>query len=293
MSYINAQSIPEALNSLKEAGGEARIIAGGTDLYLQPLPPILVDITRIKELGEIRKKGNELEIGAGVTHEEISASCFLQEKAKVLSQACSQVGSPQIRNLGTLGGNVVNAAPAADSAVGLITLEAKAVIKHCKGENREVSLEQLYQDYHRSALEHGQEILTAFRLKYHGVGEGSAFQRFASRKALSLPMVSAGAWVSVEDGHIVGLRLVAAPINPAPTRLRQTEQELLGEPTAAVTFQKAADLAWEEVITRDSPLRGSAEYRRHLATVGIKRALEEAVRNSFLGKPEDKAGDDH
>jgi len=291
VTYINATTIAQALGALREQKGKARVIAGGTDLYLQQLPEILVDISGIDKMRQIQITGEILELGSGITHAQTFASSLLQERATCLSEACSYVGSPQIRNLGTLGGNVVNAAPAADAAVGLVTMDARAILVDCEGGNKEAPLEELYQGYNRTTLDNSREILMALKFTVHHPGEGSSYQRFSSRKSLSLPIVSVGAWAKVKDKQISGVRLVAAPLNPSPTRLRRVEKELEGAFASPETYRKAGELAREEAVTRDSPLRGSGEYRRHLVGVGVERALREAVYRAMGIPSEEKAGD--
>jgi CO/xanthine dehydrogenase FAD-binding subunit len=280
MSYQIVRQLDQALRLLREGGGEARIIAGGTDLFLQPLPPILLDLSSLPEAALLMEKENQLVAGACVTHTAAAASPLLQARATALAEACGQVGSPQVRNLGTLGGNVVNAAPAADAAVALVALGARAVIVDTVSSYREEAVENLYEQYNRSKVDSSKEILLRFLLNAHGPGEGSAFQRFASRKALSLPMFSVAASVRVERGLLQEVRLVAAPVKPAPTRLLQVEEKLKGLPAAEETWRLAAGWAREEITVRSSPLRCSADYRRQLAGVLTARVLEGAAQRA-------------
>ncbi|MDZ4133779.1 MAG: FAD binding domain-containing protein, partial [Dethiobacteria bacterium] len=111
MSYIKAESLDQALDLLKEFAPEPRIIAGGTDLFLQDLPQNLIDIGSLKIMKMIEEKEGQLVIGAAVTHGMATNAALIINKATALAEACSQVGSPQVRNIGTLGGNVMNAAP--------------------------------------------------------------------------------------------------------------------------------------------------------------------------------------
>lgn len=288
MSYRIAADLEQALRSLGESRGECRVIAGGTDLYLGNLPPALVDLTAVTEIAVLLEKEGQLMIGACVTHAAAAASPLLSVKATALAQACLQVGSPQVRNLGTLGGNVVNAAPAADAAAALVALGARAVIVDTGSSYREEFVEDLYEQYYRSKVDSSKEILLHFLLKSHGPGEGSAFQRFASRKALSLPMFSVAASVRLEHGLLREVKLVAAPVKPAPTRLVQTEEKLKGLPAGAETWRLAAEWAREEITVRSSRLRCTAEYRRHLAGVLTGRVLEDAVHRAEQAK----AGED-
>lgn len=280
MSYCVAKELETALQFLRDQNGEARVIAGGTDLFLQDLPGGLVDLAGLPEVLGIDEKDGEILVGAAVLHADAASSPLFQHNATALAEACQQVGSPQVRNLGTLGGNVVNAAPAADAAVALVALAAKAVIIDIDLQQREEPVENLYAQYNRSRIDSSREILLRFRFKAHRSGEGSAFKRFASRKALSLPMFSVAAFVHLAEGCLEEVRLVAAPVKPAPTRLVQAEERLRGLPSTAETWRLAGTLVGEEVTVRDSALRCSANYRRHLAGVLASRALAEAARRA-------------
>lgn len=287
MSYRIAEDLEQALFFLREEGGRARLIAGGTDLFLQPLPPALVDLTEVAALSALREEGGRLIVGACLTHAAAAASSLLRGKASALAEACAHVGSPQIRNQGTLGGNVVNAAPAADAAVALVALGARAVIVDTAGIYREEPVENLYDRHNRSKVDSSREVLTCFLTDAHGPAEGSAFKRFASRQALSLPMFSVAAYLRVEQGRLQEVRLSAAPVKPAPTRLPAVEKQLVGLPAVPETFDLAADLVRREITVRGSVLRCSADYRRHLAGILAVRALTEAALRATISKAGD------
>ncbi len=284
MAYLRVKSIKEALTLLKETRLEARVIAGGTDLSLQGLPENIIDIGSIDILKGIAEKDGLIEVGAAVTHATAATSALIFDKAAALAEACSQLGSPQIRNIGTLGGNVINAAPAADAAVALVALEAKAELIDTAENLRQISVNQLYAGFNCSAVDCSLELLIKFLLEPCLAGEGSAFVRFAARKALSLPMVNAAARVKIENRLISDISLVVAPVKPAPTRLVRAESMLIGEPANKETWQKAELSAAEEVDVRSSLLRCSADYRKHLIGVAASRALQRAAFRALSGK---------
>ncbi len=284
MSYHVVNSLEQALAALKDGGKKSRIIAGGTDLFLEKLPDDLLDISSLAEALTIEERYGDLLIGAAVTHARAAVSPLLYEKAAALTEACAQVGSPQVRNIGTLGGNVVNAAPAADAAVALAALGAKAVLFDCKGNSRTVGLEELYAGFNCSAIDSCRELLLRFVIRDGGPGSGSAFARLAVRKALALPLANAAAWLKVENNCLREVRLVVAPVKPAPTRLLKTESMLAGKPLTADSWRGAARAAMEEVEVRGSLLRCSADYRRHLIGVLVGRVLELAAGRALSGK---------
>jgi CO/xanthine dehydrogenase FAD-binding subunit len=286
MSYIKAESLEQALALLKESAAGSRVIAGGTDLFLGELPDQLIDISSIEDLKGINEKVGLLELGAAVTHTMAASSELIINKATALAEACSQVGSPQVRNIGTLGGNVINAAPAADAAVALVALGATAELIDTEENIRCVPIDQLYDRFNCSAVDCSSELLSKLLFEPCESGEGSAFVRFAARRALALPMVNAAARVKIENGLISSVYLVAAPINPAPTRLVKTEALLRGEPAGEDGWLKAEKSASEEAEVRGSQLRCSADYRKHLVGVLAGRALRTAALRALGGKDE-------
>ena len=279
--YLSPASVEEALDILKSHQGQAQIIAGGTDLTLDFKDQIrevkcLVDISGIRELGKIEQDGDNIKIGATVTHRQVASSKLIQEQALVLTEAVLAIGSPQIRNQGTVIGNVVNAQPAADAAVALFALEAKAEITSLNGK-RLVPVEELYQAVGVSKVDSTAEIVTALYFPSLRNNQGSAFMRLAQRKALALPMLNVAVVITVQDDHFEEARLVVAPVAPIPFRSRKAEAVLSGSPIGLDAINKAAELAASEAEPRDSDLRGSAEYRKEMVKVLVRRALEQAV----------------
>jgi len=284
MSYVKVKTLQEAQSLLNELTPQAQVIAGGTDLFLQEKPEHLIDISALSELKVISEKDGLLEVGAAVTHSMAGVSSLLLKKATALSEACLQVGSPQVRNVGTLGGNVINAAPAADSAVALAALGAETMITDRFGSTRKAALDQLYSGFNCSAVDCSSDILVKFTFPSCGTGEGSAFTRFAARRALALPMANAAVRIKIEGGIIARIAVVAAPVKPAPARLKQTEAMLTGQSAAEETWLKAEKYASEEAEVRGSLLRCSADYRRHLIGILVGRALRTAAERARAGK---------
>ncbi len=281
MSYMVAASLEQALKILHEKGGNVQVIAGGTDLYLKKPLPDLVDVSSVPEILGICRDEGMLSIGAGVTHTEAAASAVIQSEAEALAEACRRVGSPQVRNMGTIGGNLVNAAPAADAAVALVALGAKALLVNHAGSSREAFVEDLYAGYNCSYVDGSSEILLRFLVEPCGQGMGSAFMRFAPREALSLPLVNSAAFVRLRENIIEEVRVVIAPVKPAPTRLVETEKLVLGCKPGEDIWRKVEYTAASEVEVRGSLLRCSEEYRYHLVGVLARRALKKAVERAL------------
>ncbi|MBA7671957.1 Carbon monoxide dehydrogenase medium chain [subsurface metagenome] len=282
--YSSPKSVQEALEILQSCKGQARIIAGGTDLIPELKEQTrkvkcLVDIVGIEPLKKIEQDGDNIKIGAGVTHSDVASSKLIRKKAAVLAEAASAVGSPLIRNQGTVVGNVVNAQPAADTAVALSALEAKAEITFVGGV-RLIPLDELYEGIGVSKIDSTSEIVTSLHFKSLTNDQGSAFDRLARRKALALPMLNVAVVVTVQNGRFEEARIMVAPVAPMPFRARRAEAALRGTATSLDSINKAAGLAAVEAQPRDSQLRGSAEYRKEMVKVLVRRALEQATQRA-------------
>ena len=286
--YLFPGSIQETLEILQSRNGNARIIAGGTDLIPQLKAraknvSCLVDISRIKELSVIEEKNNSILVGAGVTHAQLASSPLIRKRALVLAEAALAIGSPLIRNQGTIAGNIINAQPAADTAVALFSLDAQVEISTIKG-NKTIPIDKLYDGIGISKIDSTAEIVTAVCFKCLEDNQGSSFQRLAQRKALALPMLNAAAVVMINKNNFDEARITVAPVAPLPFRAHKAEAALKGTAIDAESINKAADLAAMESQPRDSALRGSSEYRREMVTVLVRRALNLAVQRAR--KPE-------
>ena len=237
-----------------------------------------MDLSRVAELKGIHDQGGVIRIGAGVTHQQIAASPLLRQKAAVLADGAAAVGSPQIRCMGTVGGNIVNAQPAADTAIPLLALGAEAEIASSDGVRRQ-PLEDLYVRPGVSKVDASAEIMVALRFPgLHGK-RGSAFARLAKRRSLSLPILNAAAVVCLSDDGTIfeDVSLALGPVALTPFRARKAEEALRGQPVDGDALVEAMEIASAEAQPRTNPLRGSAEYRRDMVQVLLRRALERAV----------------
>ena len=281
--HLFPKTIEEALVLLKEYKGKARLIAGGTDLIADIRRnefdfEVLVDIEKIKKLRSIREEGKNIFIGSGVTFTELEENELIKANAQVLSQAASLMGSPQVRNRGTIGGNIVSARPAADGALALFALDAMLEIAGTKG-IREIPIDKAYLDIGKSIINPSREILVGIRFEKRKKGEGSNYQRVAIRKAMALPILACGVFVKSMDRSIVSARIAIGPVSHTPFRAREAEGFLKGKSLFPETFERAGEIASEEVNPRDSRLRGSSIYRGGLSAVLVKRGLEGALAN--------------
>jgi carbon-monoxide dehydrogenase medium subunit len=281
--HLFPKTIDEALTFLKEYKGKARLIAGGTDLIAEIREKkydfeVLVDIENIRKLKSIREESKKIFIGSGVTFTELEENKLIKAHSQVLAQAASQMGSPQVRNRGTVGGNIVSAQPAADGALALFALDAVLEIAGLKG-TYEIPIDKAYLDIGKSTINPFREILVGIRFEKRKKGEGTSYQRIAVRKAMALPILACGVFIKSIDRSIASARIAIGPVSHTPFRSREAESFLKGKSLTAETFKRAGEIASEEVNPRDSRLRGSGIYRKGLSAVLVKRGLEEALAN--------------
>ncbi len=281
--YFQPQTIDEALTILEEFRGQAHIIAGGTDLLPQLRKKelelkALVDITCIGGLDEIKLEDGLIKIGALVTHNQIAQSSLIREKALTLSEGASQVGSPQIRNLGTVVGNIVSGQPGADTAIPLLSLNAMVKVLS-KGGERMIPLTEFFIDTGRTAINRNQEIVTEISFPPLKEEEASAYLRLARRKALALPILATSVVISANLKKRVFnyARITLGPVAPIPFRAKEAEKVLVSAPIKEEVIKEASQRAVQESNPRSSLLRGSEEYRKTMVGVFVERGIRKAI----------------
>ncbi|MCX7779674.1 MAG: xanthine dehydrogenase family protein subunit M [Negativicutes bacterium] len=261
------------------------LLAGGTDLIVKWKeklidPKAVVDINGIAAMKGIEECPHCFSIGALVTHYEITASARLRAAATALYEAAGEVGSPQIRHIATIGGNIVNASPAADTAPALLALNAEAEIQSRTGISA-ILVADLFTGTGRTCLKPGQ-IISRIKVPASGQNQGSAFVKFGKRKALAIAVVNGAAWITIDGDKIKDVRLAMGAVAPTPIRLLAIEDWLRGQTLAASTFKTAGTMA-EKLVRPISDIRSSAEYRGDLARQVVIRALETAARRAKGG----------
>jgi carbon-monoxide dehydrogenase medium subunit len=285
-AYFAPQSLSEALVVFREQGEGGRALAGGTDLVVQvkeggkiPDPAYLVSLRRVAELRGIDfSEEGGLRIGATATMAEIVQSRPIQERYRILADGAGVVGSIQTMNMATVGGNVCNAAPSADTAPPLLACEAAAVIAGPDGE-REVPVEKFWLGPNETALRPG-EVLRELRLPVPPTNTGGVYQRHTPRKQMDVAVVGVGILLTLgQDHRIERVRIALGAVAPTPIRARQAEAALEGNTASESLFSQAAETAASEARPV-SDIRGSAEFRRHLVRVMTERCLGEAARRA-------------
>ena len=277
--YYRAKSVEEAGTLLKQHPG-AKLLAGGHTLIpLMKLrlatPPAVIDIGRIGELRGIESKGGIVRIGSLTTHAELAASAVLREQCPALAEAAGHVGDPAVRNRGTIGGNVAHADPASDLPTVLTALGARFVVTSGRGQQT-IAVDQFFTGLMATALGEG-DLLTAIEVPAQAAGQSSAYVKFehpASRYAV----IGVAAVLGVSGGKCTSAAVAVGGLVPRPTRAPAVERKLSGQALTDATIAGAAaevasDLK-DEII---GDLYASAEYRKAMAPVWVKKALAAAA----------------
>ena len=278
--YLQPKTITEAINALANASGSAVPLAGGTDLILDldqgrhPQVHTIVDITAVREMLPIEVRGDELFIGAAVSHTYIIDSELVAKNAEALIEACGLIGGPQVRNIATLGGNVAHGLPAADGTIALMALNAQVEVAHQKGIRR-VPIAEMFLGPGKSALEKN-ELLVGFYLPLRNQNQASAFKRIMRPQGVALPIINLAVWLMRDKNRIADIRIAVGPGGPKPWRALASESDLNGKILNDETITQALDILLRDVKFRTSPHRASSEYRRHLAKSLFRDTLEAA-----------------
>ncbi len=276
MTLTVATSIDDALAAL--AAG-ARPIAGGTDLVVgarqgkAPLPQDLVAIDRITELATLAESAGTIRIGAGVTHAELLTDPIVLERLTGIADAAALIGSPATRNVGTIGGNVMNGSPAMDTGAPLLALGARVELRTATG-SREVALNELWTGPGRTSAA-DDELCTALVVPTPAPASGSAYIRLEYRRAMEIAVVGAAAAVTIDaDQSLTSVALALTAV--APTIIEVTGLDgFLGTPITEDSLDAIADAAREQAQPI-SDLRASDRYRRHTIGVMARRAVHAA-----------------
>ncbi len=274
-AYHSPTTLIEAVTLLAEDG--RTVIAGGTDLLVNPRYMVGVrEVVDIRKLGldYIREENGWLHIGAGATMRTVARHPKIQALAHgILARGAAVCGSPNIRNMATLAGNVASALPSADTPPSLIVLDAQAVLVGMQGE-RIVPLESFFVGPAKSVRE--RELIRELRIPLDNIDSLQGGFYKIGRTSEDISMVNAAATLIINDGIITAACVVMGAVAPIPLRITLAEEALIGQAPAEEVFQRAAALVRAEVRPI-SDQRASAEYRRRMSGVAAVRALRQAV----------------
>jgi CO/xanthine dehydrogenase FAD-binding subunit len=281
VDYHCPSSIDEAVQLLDTLGDGALVLAGGTDVIPQLRRDTfqsraLVEIGRLPGLDSIEISENELRIGALTTHAQIAASAALREGVPALAAACRSVAAPPVRNRGTVGGNLANASPAADSAPPLLAMDARVHLVTSQ-RRREVPLAEFFIGPGETILKQG-ELITAISMELPNASFGSTFLKYGNRTemAIAVASIAVGITLAEDNEQIADVRIALGSVAPTPMRAREAEELLRGTDSNAALIKQAAIRA-AEATQPISDIRASADYRRRLTSVLVERALAAAL----------------
>lgn len=274
-NYITPSSLEEVLGILSKKNGKSTVIAGGTDLIIRMRSQSIelgniVDL-RLLPLDYIKVEGDFILLGACVKHNAVIESQLLSKYCPALIEAAKQIAGPSIRNQGTIGGNLVNASPAADLAPPLLIYDTSVVLVKA-GSKREVPLTDFFISPGETILA-DDEILTEVRIPVIYSNTAAKFIKLGKRNAMTISVVTTAVRLTMDQmGHISQARIALGAVSSKPIRAKQAEEILKGKFPSVELFIEAGQIAGRE-SSPVSDIRASAEYRRKMVSVLTKRAL--------------------
>lgn len=272
--YLRPDNLEEVLRLLKEHGPKATLIAGGTDVMVKirntkKAPEVLVSIRGLKDLRYIEKK-SDYHIGALTTHRMLEQSELVRTELSALHDGASRVGSVQVRNVATVGGNICNAAPSADTAGPLLVFDALVFMEGPEGK-RSVPINEFFTGTYKTVLKKD-EVLTEIKIPGEMEHFGSAYWKHSRRKAMNLPILGISVSLKLDDEIITDTRIALTVAAPTPVRAYKAEDFLRGEPLSDEALNEAGRIAAStECCTLRDSLRGEAWYRGEIIEAYVPR----------------------
>jgi carbon-monoxide dehydrogenase medium subunit len=276
--YHKATSVQEAVSLLGKLGDDAKLLAGGHSLIPAmklrlAQPKHLIDIGKIPGLSGIREQGDAIVIGGTTTHWTVESSTLLKQKCPILSETAALIGDPQVRNMGTLGGSLAHADPAADYPAVVLALGVELKAVGPKGE-RTIKIDDFFKDVMTTALGAG-EVLTEIRVPAPATGTVGAYKKFP-HPASRFAVVGVAAVLTLDAKGVCQKASIAITgAGPKATRAKGVEAALQGKALDAATIQAASEKAADGIDVQ-ADLQGSVEYKRHITKVYTRRAIEAA-----------------
>lgn len=273
------ESLDDCLRLLAQRGPETKLLAGGTDLLPQMknsvvMPKRVIDLSGVARVKILECDAKGLRIGAAVPARQVEQDPRVREGYAAVAESAALLGSVQVRNLATVGGNICNAAPSADMAPPLVALEAQAVIAGPKGERR-VPLSDFFTGVRKTVVG-PDELLVEIFVPAPGPHSGGCYIRHTPRRELDIAVVGVASQVTIANGVCAKARISLAAVAPTPVRATAAEAALEGKPLTPELIERAADLAGQ-AAKPISDQRGSADFRRHLVRILTRRTLTTAL----------------
>lgn len=273
------ESLDDCLRLLAQRGPETKLLAGGTDLLPQMknsviMPKRVIDLSGVARVKILECDAKGLRIGAAVPARQVEQDPRVRNGYAAVAESAALLGSVQVRNLATVGGNICNAAPSADMAPPLVALEAQAVIAGPKGERR-VPLSDFFTGVRKTVVG-PDELLVEIFVPAPGPHSGGCYIRHTPRRELDIAVVGVASQVTVANEVCAKARISLAAVSPTPVRATAAETALEGKPLTPELIERAADLAGQ-AAKPISDQRGSADFRRHLVRILTRRTLTTAL----------------
>lgn len=276
-TYYTPRSLDETLQLLAEQKTEARLIAGGTDLLIEiergvRSPKVIIDISRLPNLDVITQDEQQrIHLGPLVTHNQVVSSKLCCNRAFPLAKACWEVGAPQIRNRGTVAGNLITASPANDTITPLLALDASITLQSIRG-SRTVPLQEFFLGVRKTVLE-PDEMLVDIALPALASHQIGTFVKLGLRRAQAISIVNVAIVLTMFTDTVTQARIALGSVAPTIVRAIDAERFLTGKVLTREVMARAGALA-AQTISPISDVRGSAEYRRYMSETLTRHALE-------------------
>lgn len=279
--YHTPKTLKEVYQELKEFGTDGKLIAGGTALVImmkQRLvrPSCLISLRSVRGLSGIAQKDGSLRIGGLTTHRELESSSLVRQKVPLLAETYRHVATIRVRTMATVGGGLAHADPNQDPPPTLIVLGATIKASSANG-SRLIPVDEFFTDYYETVLK-PEEIITEIFVPRLPPNSGGAFLKFLPRTADDYATVSAAAIVTLDRARKIftDVRIAMGSVGTTPIRAKEAEAVLRGQPVKAEALREAAEKA-KEAVDPVSDFRGSAAYKKEMAGVFVRRALEKAI----------------
>jgi xanthine dehydrogenase iron-sulfur cluster and FAD-binding subunit A len=286
-TFIQPRTVDETVQLLAQYGRDARIINGGTDLIIEMerklrAPRVVIDVSRLPNMDYIREDGDYVRLGAGVTHNQVVGAQVLREKAYPLARACWEVGAPQIRNRGTIAGNVITASPANDTITPLWAMGAEVKLKSARGE-RVLPFSSFFKGVRKTALEPDEMLVEVMFQKMSPKDRGT-FIKLGLRRAQAIAVVNTAVVLEFEADEISNAWITLGSVAPTIVSAIDAEQYLVGQWLSDAVIEEAAEMATNAAKPIDD-VRGTAGYRREMVKVLVARALRQ-IRDNVRDLPD-------
>ncbi|MEL7563631.1 MAG: xanthine dehydrogenase family protein subunit M [Dehalobacterium sp.] len=278
-SFVNVESKADALEVLHREKEKSCLVAGATNVmpfirYEKINNKILINIRNLQELRFIKEGENKIEIGPLTTIADLEKSEILKKYAPSLVEAAGNFADPTTRSSATIGGNIANASPAADTATPLLALNATIVAESKEGGIRKIPMGEFFQGVNKTSLK-SDEIITLIEVPKNTANSSGCFIKLGLRNAMAISIVSVAAGMEVEAGKVIAANIALGSVAPTPVRAKKVEGALVGKEFSLELVEEAAKKVVEDISPIDD-VRASGEYRKTVAAVLVKRAVKKS-----------------